>query len=168
MSTEPSVQEFQSDRRLALLAGAATAFMGLTQVALTITFASQGVPILFGLAGALLLIISAAAFTYRSSVTIDMRTGRVLRSRGALGWSQEAGFSLREFKSVGIGMASRTRNYGRTSVSYFVQLLGATNLNLPGSFTNKTGALDAARRLAQRVHLPVDETPRSVFFGWRL
>lgn len=64
-------------------------------------------------------------------------------------------------------MATRSRG-GRISASYFVQLLGPRNLNMPGMSGDRDGVQSAARELGDYLSLPVDEKPRTVFFRWRL
>jgi hypothetical protein len=159
--------DFRSDWKIATLVGVVLAFMGLFQLTMSIVFAADGAPALLGVVGAVLLVLSAAAFTYRSSVRIDRQTGRALRTRRALIWTQVRDFPLADFQGVGVGMATRSRG-GRTSASYFVQLLGPRNLNMPGMSGDRGDVQSAARELGDYLSLPVDEKPRTVFFRWRL
>lgn len=168
MSTnEALAREFRSDWRIATLAGVVLACIGLFQLAMSIAFAADGAPAFLGVLGAALLILSAVAFTYRSAVRIDRQTGRVVRTRRALIWTHVRDFPLADFQGVGVGMATRSRG-GRSSASYFVQLLGPRNLNMPGMSGDRGGVRSAARELGEYLRLPVDDNPRTVFFRWRL
>ncbi len=160
------VREFRSDRRIAILAGVVLAFMGLFQLTMSIAFTADGAPAFLGVLGAVLLILSAVAFTYRSAVRIDRQTGRVVRTRRALIWTQVRDFPLADFQGVGVGMATRSRG-GGSSASYFVQLLGPRNLNMPGMSGDREGIRSAARELGEYLSLPVEDNPRTIFFHWR-
>ena len=56
----------------------------------------------------------------------------------------------------------------KTRTRYFVQLLGPTNLNLPGNSSNKETIISLAEQVGGYLDLLVDKEPKTVLFQMRL
>lgn len=159
---------FETDRKLTLAVAVILAFLGLTTLAMWWIGRAEGVPGFLGAAGVGLCLGSGFAATFSRKVTIDPDTGLVSQATGCLGWSDSKVWFANGFRSVGIGMATRSSQHGVTSASYFVQLLGPENVNLPGRVGNLDRCLERAREVARTLGLALDERPRTVFFKTRL
>lgn len=98
---------------------------------------------------------------------MDKRTGTIEQSLSVLLWKKTVRYSVADFRGVGIGMAGHSRPYA-TRARYFVQLLGSTNVNIPGMSGNKQAIISLAEKVGEYLDLPVDREPRMVFFQRRL
>lgn len=170
MKAEVSM-EFRSNRSQSKIAGCAIGFIGVASVLMFVGFVHQGqqTPWILGLAGAVLILISPAAFTYSKVVRIDKRKNLVEHAIQTVYWNKRQKQRVTDFREVGIstaaGGSSRSR---RVRIKYFVQLIGSKNLSIPGFSEDLDETLTKARKIAQLVNLPLAEEPKIGFFGKRL
>jgi len=155
---------FETDKNLKLVIAVVLAFLGLSTLGMWWIGREQGVPWFLGAAGLLLCVGAGIAATFSRKVTIDPDAGLVSQATGCLGWSDSKVWFANGFRSVGIGMATRSSPQGGASTSYFVQLLGPENVNLPGRVGNLDRCLERAREVAGTLGLALDERPRTALF----
>jgi hypothetical protein len=167
MSTATAVvMEFHLSRELPKAAGFATGLSGVALLFFAIAFAHEGAPALLGVVGALLLLLSIVCFTFKKVVRMDKRTGKIETILSMFLWRQTQRYSVSDFAQVGIGMGGN--DYIKTSTRYFVQLLGPTNLNIPGTSSNKEAIVALAGEVGDYLDLPVEREPKLMFFQKRL
>lgn len=164
-----TVLEFRLSREIPQATGFVLGLGGATLQFFSIAFHSEGAPIWLSPAGLLLLFLSVISFTFRKIVRIDKRTGKIEKCLSCLLWRKTQLYSISEFTGIGIGMAgtsSATFDIRGKSV-YFLQLLGARNLSIPGMTNNKEAMISLAEQVGEYLNLPVEKTPRIVFFQSR-
>lgn len=138
--------------------------IGVCNLLMFAAFADQGAPGFLCILGALLILVSIALITYRSTVRIDGLKNFVEKTIKTLFWKRMQTFSVSDFRGVGIATMSNAVS-GRTSIYYFAQLLGPKILNIPGRTIDYQEGLAKAMSIARFLNLPLDEKPRIGIFG---
>ena len=161
------VLEYRANRLVKNAVGLVTGFMALFNFAI---FAAAGEQAGFlGLIGIPLLVVSIAAFGFRSAVRIDPRSGRIEKEIGVYAWAAASFYELSDFDRVGLATGGQRSASGGSNTVYIVQLVGSSeNLSIPGAGTSQADALARAEEIADATGLPVDPEPRMAFFGKRL
>lgn len=168
MSIETAeVLEFRLSPEIPRAAGFALGLCGAVPLGMSIVFRNEGAPIWMGVVGIAFLFLSAVSFSFSKTVRIDKPNGQVEYLSSCFLWNKKERQAISEFTGVGIGMAGGSGAYG-TSTKYFVQLLGARNLNIPGMSIDKAAIISLAEQLGASIGLPVEKEPRMVFFRSRL
>ena len=112
--------------------------------------------------------LAAIFFTFRSVVRMDNRRGTIEKTISTFVWKKYRKYAVAEFTGVGIGMGGGSNSANVTSSGrYFVQLLGRTIVNIPGSSSNKGAIIELAERVGGYLNLPVDKKPLVAFFQKR-
>lgn len=161
-----TVMEFHLDRALPNAAGFA---LGLSSAALlffSIAFAHEGAPVFLGVIGLVLLFLSIMCFTFKKIMRMDKRAGNIKNSISTFFWKKAQCYSIADFTGVGIGTGGHS--YYVTGTRYCVQLLGSTNLSIPGMSSNKEAIMSLAEEVGNYLNLPVDKEPKKMFFQMRL
>lgn len=161
--------EFHSNRQVAIAAGLVLGVSGAPWLFISFALPGEGVPGYLLSLGLLSLLLAAICFTFRIVVRMDRRTGRIERSLSTFFWEQTRRYSVLDFRGVGIGMAGGSSGVNMAPRGkYFVQLLGSTNLNIPGMSSNKESVMSLADEVGSYLNLPVDKEPKVAFFQMRL
>jgi hypothetical protein len=156
--------EFRSNRETSILMGLIAGALCAVDLAIFFVFREKGWQWFEGFMGLLTFYISAAAFTYSNVVRIDKQGNLVEKITKALFWEKRQTRMASNFRGVGIATAGG----GPGNVSYFVQLLGSKNMNIPGFNLDYEEVLRKAKDIAQCLNVPVDEKPRiGAVFGLR-
>jgi hypothetical protein len=148
--------------------GIITGAMALSSLVMCLTVAQGGgvgFLLLFTLS---LAVVSGAAFTAKYEVALDVRGKSVKKTVGALNlvWNEQ--YALRDFRAVGIVTGGRSAAGGGSTTVYSVQMVGKTNVKLPGGSSDRDSILSSAKEVADYVSLPLDDEPRMGFFGARI
>jgi hypothetical protein len=159
--------EFHLSPELPRAAGFVLGLSGGGLMFFSIAFSREGAPAFLGVIGLTLLVVSVGCFTFRKIVRMDKRTGTIEQSLSMFLWNKTVRYSVADFRGVGIGMAGHLGGYA-TSTRYLVQLLGSSNLNIPGMSGNKQAIIALAEQVGGYLNVPVDREPRMVFFQMRL
>ena len=131
---------------------------------------SSGISVLVSLVLSLFsFFLAAILYTFKSTVRMDNRNGTIEKHLSTFIWKKNRKFTIAEFTGVGIGMAGGSTGSGVTSRGrYFIQLLGQTIVNIPGSSSDMKGITELADRIGIYLSLPVDKKPRLPFFQRRM
>ena len=168
-----TIMEFHLSRELPNASGFALGLSGAALLFFSIAFHNEGAPVFLGVVGFLLLLLSILCFTFKKIIRMDKRTEKIEETLSMFLWKKQRNYSVSDFTGVGIGMGGRSMSIGtsyypgRRSV-YLVQLLGSTNLNIPGTSGNKEAIVSLAEQIGEYLNLPVEKAPRTVFFQTRL
>ena len=150
------VMEFRSNKEMSIFFGAIAAALSACNFAFFYIFREHGISWFDGLIGLFILLISAAAFTYSNVVRIDKQGNLVEKITKTLFWEKRQTRMASNFRGVGIATAGG----GPGNVSYFVQLLGSKNMNIPGLNLDYEEVLRKAEDIAQCLNVPVDKKPK--------
>ncbi len=168
MSADSAALSLSLPRRVPTAIGILIAAMAAAVLFMAVTVAEGGGIVFLILLGLTLALVGAAAFTAQHRVTINAKSATVVNTYGALNVRVSKRYNASDFRSVGIMMAARSAAAGGAETVYYVQLVGATNLKLPGGTTDLEAALFRAREVARYLSLPLDASPKMGFFGKRL
>ena len=164
-----TVMEFHLDKQWPNAAGFV---LGLSGAAwLFFSIADEDASLFLGVLGLLFFILSVICFRFRKIIRMDKQAGNIEKIVSTLFWKKTQCYSLTDFTGVGIGMAGGGGEHSfkvKTRTRYFVQLLGPTNLNLPGNSSNKEAIISLAEQVGGYLDLLVDKEPKTVLFQMRL
>ena len=139
---------FHSNVTVSKVVGVITATLALVAIAAPFAIGKVA-PLQFVLpVGIASAIVSAVAFSYRRSVTIDSRRMLVETTRRILFRMDTRHFGFQDFQAVGVTPPARGDSQNRPPM-YFVQLVGPINLVVPGKSANYERMHSRARRISE-------------------
>ena len=161
------MMEFNADSSIQKVVAIGAAVISFSS--LTMLFAASGAGAFFVLLMTVATgVIAAGAWKYQHHVSVSKTTGQIQATRGTLGMIQKQRFRLSEFSAVGIVTAGRSSSGGGATSVYSVQLIGKTNVSLPGGGTDLNAVSQEAEALADYLEIPFERKPAIGFFGRRL
>jgi len=157
---------YENNRWVPIAVAGITGLMAAANGAVVLIAGAEA-PWFLGLVSIGLLLVAAAAATYKHRVFIDRQRETIDTVRRLLLWTFSRVYRVADFDGVGITMGGGGSN-GRQHSVYFVQLLGSRNVSIPGTTSSLAEARSKAHRIGEFLSIPVDDLPRAGWFGKRL
>ena len=160
--------EFRSREEIAKWVGLAIGIIALSLIGMSsvATTDDYAFPVLM-VGGFLMGLIGVAAATAGRQVWVDRERDAVDVTTRVGGYRWQRQLRVSSFHSVGL-VTGGSNGQGAARIVYWVQLIGAENLTLPGGDTDLTPMLEKARELAEYASLELEEKPAVAFMRWRL
>ncbi|WP_139163003.1 hypothetical protein [Desulfonatronum thiosulfatophilum] len=153
--------DIESDPRLIRSLGCLAGLMALALLLLWLALRPGG--LLSAVFGLVLLLVAVACFTYRHAVHVDVQSDYVEQYRRILFRERYRGFLFSSFTSVGVATVLGG-DLRPVYLAHVLELRGRTRLVLPGMHFGLETARHDARKLAQRLGLPLEQRVRTILF----